>query len=148
MITMEEQSFLGRGWSFPPTFVLDTYNSNGSLNMVAGKEDIDQSLEILLSTSLGERVLQPRYGCNLKDYQFEAINSNLIGFLRDLISTAILYHEPRIELENLEISEGDDLDVIEGKLLISIDYIIRETNSRFNYVYPFFINEGAGFGAR
>lgn len=141
---MEEKSFLGRGWSFPPTFNLSNNNGrkSGNLSMVTGKEDIDQSLEILLSTSLGERVLQPRYGCNLSDYQFETINGNLLGFLKDLVKTAILYHEPRIRLDSLDISESDTLDAIEGKLIISIDYIIRATNSRFNFVYDFYINEG------
>lgn len=135
---MEEKSFLGRGWSFPPTFE----TASGGILMVTGKEDIDQSLEILLSTSLRERVLQPQYGCNLGDFQFEAMNANLVGYLKDLVQTAILYHEPRIKLDNIEISESDSLDAITGFLKISIDYVIRETNSRFNYVYPFYINEG------
>ena len=110
--------------------------------MVEGREDIEESLEILLSTSLGERVMLPQYGCNLQDYQFEAINSNLLAFIRTLVENAILYFEPRIKLENIEVSESDTQEAIEGKLEISVDYVIRETNSRFNYVYPFYLNEG------
>ena len=139
---MENKSFLGRGWSFPPTFEANEVNQSGSVLMVTGKEDIDQSLEILLSTSLRERVLQPKYGCNLGDFQFEAINANLLGYLKDLVQTAILYHEPRIRLDAITISESDSLDAITGFLKISIDYVIRETNSRYNYVYPFYLKEG------
>jgi hypothetical protein len=133
---LERQKFLGRGWAFPPNFSRRGVNSG--VDMVEGKEDIDQSLEILLNTSLGERVMQPTYGCNLKDYQFEPMNGSLVAQLRDLIANAILYHEPRIRLDKLEISEAESL---EGKLLIQIDYTIRNTNSRYNYVYDFYLKE-------
>ena len=40
---------------------------------VSNEEDVAQSLNILLATSLGERVMQPEYGCNLNDYMFESL---------------------------------------------------------------------------
>ena len=132
-----DQSFLGRGWSFPPHF---SFNS-GTLDMVDADEDINQSLQILLSTSLGERVLQPTYGCNLLDYQFEPVNSNLLAFLKNTVERAILYHEPRILLEDVTITPADSFDLFEGKIMIGIDYRIIETNSRFNFVFPFYLNE-------
>lgn len=135
---MEERTFLGRGWAFPPTFDRE----EGRVALVEAKEDIDQSLSILLSTSLGERVLRPDYGCNLKDFQFEPMNPSLIGFLRDLVKTAILYYEPRIKVDRIEITEADSFEAIQGMLRISVDYFIRETNSRFNFVYDFYLNEG------
>lgn len=133
---LERQKFLGRGWAFPPQF--SRKGNNSGAEMVEAKEDIDQSLEILLSTSLGERVMQPTYGCNLKDYQFEPMNAALVGRLRDLIANAILYHEPRIRLEKLTVSEAD---VLAGKLMIEVEYTIRTTNSRYNYVYDFYLKE-------
>lgn len=135
---MEERTFLGRGWAFPPAFD----EEEGRVALVEAKEDIDQSLSILLSTSLGERVLRPEYGCNLKDFQFEPMNPSLIGFLRDLVKTAILYYEPRIKVDRIEITEADSFEAIQGMLRISIDYFIREANSRFNFVYDFYLNEG------
>ena len=56
-------SFLGTGWKFPPEF----NNQTGTVEMVSDYTDIKESLDILLSTSLGERVMQPDYGCNLND---------------------------------------------------------------------------------
>ena len=38
-------SFLGTGWSFPPTFNRDT----ATVDMVSDEKDIQQSLEIILS---------------------------------------------------------------------------------------------------
>ena len=132
---LKEQSFLGTGWSFPPSFE----PAIGSVITVSGVEDILQSLDILLSTSLGERVMQPKYGANLEQFVFEPINSSLILQLTDVVRTAILYHEARIELQRVNIQTDRQL---EGVLGIEVDFVIRSTNSRFNYVYPFYLKEG------
>lgn len=58
--------------------------------------------------------------------------------LSRLLGDAILYYEPRIALEDLEISESEDLT---GLLFINITYTVRSTNSRYNMVYPFYLNE-------
>ncbi len=131
------KSFLGTGWSFPPAFD----RNSGTIEMVSEIQDIEQSLDILLSTSLGERVMQPEYGCDLKDYLFEPLNSSVIGYLKDRVENAILYYEPRIVVENIEVTAQDSIDLIEGNFTISLDYIIPETNSRFNYVFDFYKNE-------
>ena len=130
-------SFLGTGWSFPPTFNKDTR----TIDLVSDEEDIRQSLNILLSTSLGERVMQPKYGCNLTDYLFEPLNSSVIGYIKDLVEHAILFYEPRILAEKIDVTPQDSLDLIEGRFTISIEYSIPETNSRFNYVYDYYKNE-------
>lgn len=130
-------SILGTGWSFPPAFD----RGSGTTVMVSDEDDIKQSLEILLSTSLGERVMQPSYGCNLRNFQFEAINNTFLGFLRDLVSRAILFHEPRIAVEDIDITDEGDPRILEGWLLISIDYRIERTNVRSNFVFPFYLRE-------
>src|SRR5882672_6372455 len=123
-------SFLGTGWAFPPSFDADT----NTVSMVSDEEDIRQSLNILLSTSLGERVMQPKYGCNLTDYLFEPLNSSVIGYIKDLVEHAILFYEPRILADKIEVTPQDSFDIIEGRFTISVDYTIPETNSRFNFV--------------
>lgn len=131
------KAYLGTGWSFPPTFDL----SSKTVTMVSAEKDIEQSLEILLSTSFGERVMQPDYGCNLKDYQFESMDNAFIGFIKDLVERAILFFEPRIRLERIDITEEDSFDLIEGFLKIIVHYEIEGTNTRYNYVYDFYLRE-------
>ena len=130
-----DASFLGTGWSFPPTFT----EGGGDVATVFDAEDIHQSLQILFATSLGERVMQDDYGCDLGRFLFEEIDRSLINSLTGLVSDAILFHEPRIALNNLQISDGEADAVL---LLIQIDYTIRTTNSRYNMVYPFYLSEG------
>ncbi len=132
-----DQTFLGRGWAFPPSFNREA----GNTQMVENFEDIEQSLQILIATNLGERVMQPLYGCSLSDFQFEPLNNSMLGFLSNLIRKAILFHEPRIVVENVEITPADSFELIEGRLSISVDYFVATTNSRYNYVYDYYLRE-------
>lgn len=129
------KSFLGTGWSFPPQFD----NQRGSVDMLSDSEDIRSSLEILLSTRPGERVMLPNYGCHLDELLFEPLTTTMKTYMKDLIQTAILYHEPRIEVNKIELVDTEEL---EGRILITVDYTVRVTNSRFNYVFPFYLKEG------
>jgi len=127
--------FLGRGWSFPPSFD----KKRNQVEMVQEEEDIRQSLSILLSTRKGERVLQPGYGCNLDVMLFEPLTTTLITRVSDQIRTSILFHEPRIDLNQVKINTQNSN---EGIILIEIIYTVRNTNSRYNFVYPFYLEEG------
>lgn len=128
-------TFLGRGWSFPPTFNRNT----SSVEMLEQEADIASSLEILLTTTRGERVMLPQYGCNLDELVFENLDTRMKTLMADQIESAILYHEPRIHLESVRL---DDSREIEGVVLIEISYRVKSTNSRFNFVFPYYKLEG------
>lgn len=129
-------SFLGTGWSFPPTFS----QGGADVETVTEAEDIRQSLQLLLGTRPGERLLREDYGCDLHQFQFEEIDQGLINGLTSLISNAILFHEPRIVLDDLDVSENEREP---GRLDIRLTYTIASTNSRYNLVYPFYLNEAS-----
>lgn len=106
--------------------------------MVAEEQDIQQSLQILLSTSQGERVMLENFGCDLNRFLFEEISQSLVNGLNSLIRDSILYYEPRIDVARISVDESkESLGVLE----ISIEYTVRSTNSRFNMVFPFYLNE-------
>lgn len=126
--------FLGRGWSFPPRF--DTRGQQ--LTMVSEVEDIEESLRILMATTPGERVMQPAYGCGLRRYLFEAMNEQTLTAMKDAIRKAILFFEPRIRLNRIEVRVPDPL---EGRLELLLDYSVRTTNTRHNLVYPLYLHQ-------
>jgi phage baseplate assembly protein W len=128
-------SFLGTGWSFPPTF---NASSNNAV-MTSDEADIQLSLQILLATRKGERIMLPDYGCNLDEMLFEPITTTFKTYISEMIRTAILFYESRIDLNSVKI---DDSRETEGVIAIVLDYTVRTTNSRFNFVYPFYKNEG------
>ncbi len=130
-----ETNFLGRGWAFPPVF----YAASKSVGMEEGVEDINSSLFILLNTVTGERVMEVKYGCDMKEFVFEPLTTTLKTYMTDKIKTAIAFYEPRIEVENVELTDDEEL---EGKVIIDILYKVRSTNSRYNFVFPFYKQEG------
>lgn len=130
----DKLEFIGTGWSFPPAFD----NVGGNMEMVTGVQDISESLHILLSTSLGERIMRPDYGCNLKDYVFDPMNVSMEAYIKKLVEDAIIYFEPRITLEKVSV----DFIETEGVMWIKVDFRVDATNSRANYVYPYYIKEG------
>ena len=130
-----EKSFLGKGWSFPPTFD----KKLGDIQMVTMEEDIKQSLEIYFSTKLGERIMRSDYGCFLHSQVFELANESLIQGLSKELERSINEFEPRILI--IEI-KANKIDSIEGLIEINVTYEIRATNNRSNIVFPFYINEG------
>jgi len=128
--------FLGRGWSFPPEF----NKKQGEVQMTTDVEDINNSLMILLSTRLGERVMLPEYGCNLEEMLFKPLDLTLVTQMKDIVKKAILYHEPRINILAIDIDQTEEL---EGEVLIEINYEIRNTNTRSNMVFPFYKGEAS-----
>jgi phage baseplate assembly protein W len=81
----------------------------------------------------------PNYGCNLEELLFQPLDVTLKTYIKDLIKTAILYHESRIDAQRITL---DDSLELEGIVKIEIEYIVRITNSRGNMVFPFYKKEG------
>jgi uncharacterized protein len=128
-------SFLGTGWSFPPAF----NNVTDNVLLTSDEADIQLSLQILLSTRKGERVMLPDYGCNLDEMLFEPMTTTFKTYISEMVKTAIIYYEARINLNSLTV---DDSREAEGIIALSIDYSVKTTNSRFNFVYPYYKIEG------
>ncbi len=128
------KEFLGQGWKFPVNI-----NSTGKIKMSRYETDIKEAIWIILSTSKGERVMRPDFGCGIHDFVFAPINTTTIGMIETSVREALTLWEPRAELIDVDVST-DRAD--EGKLRISIDYRVRSTNNEFNLVYPFYVREG------
>ncbi len=127
--------FLGKGWAFPPSFDLESR----WVEMVSAEKDIRQSIRIILGTIPTERVMDPKFGCDIISYVFETDDPTYLTMLKDAILDALLFYEPRIKV--IEISFGKE-KMGEGILLIHISYQVIITNSRSNMVFPFYFMEG------
>ena len=105
--------------------------------MVEDEVDIQQSLIILLNTTLGERVMRPDYGANMEDLLFEALNVTTANMIANRIKKAILFHEPRVKTEDIDLRP----DYNEGRIEVLVTYTIIATNNRRNLVYPYLFTE-------
>src|ERR1051325_3454299 len=107
-----DRSFLGTGWSFPPTFRREWH----SVEMLSGEDDIRSSIRIILDTVTGERVMLPTFGCNLKPHVFDSLNVPTIAMIEKIVKEALVFHEPRIIVEELVSTVFQN----EGKLEVDI----------------------------
>ena len=130
------KDFLGTGWAFPLRI-----DPRGGFSFAAGEEDIAEAIWIVLGTSKGERVMQPRFGCGIHDYVFAPNNPTTWGDIAHQVRQALTEWEPRIDVLDVRVTF---LSEEPNKLLIRVDYRIRSTNAFHNLVYPFYIQEGAG----
>lgn len=131
---LEPKSYLGRGWSFP----VRLHEKEGTIRFSEYEQDVREAIWIILSTSKGERVMRPDFGCGIHDLVFEVINTTTLTQIENTVREALATFEPRIDVTKVSaLSEGS----LDGQLRISIDYVVRGTNNQFNLVYPFYIRE-------
>lgn len=130
-------SFLGRGWKFP----VQIDPATGRVGMSEMEQDIKESIYILLATAPGERVMRPEFGCGIHDLVFSSMSTVTMGLFESRIREAINRWEARVDILKLEVFTKDPA---KGKLEINLHCQIRDTNTEFNLVFPFYLTEGAG----
>jgi phage baseplate assembly protein W len=128
-----DKTFLGRGWAFPVQL-----SEDHQIALVAFEEDIRQSVLIILGTDPGERVMRPDFGAGLNALLFEPLNTTTMALARHRVEQALITWEPRIDSITVQVKA----DPPNGRLMIDIRYRIRATNTFYNLVYPFYLQEG------
>jgi phage baseplate assembly protein W len=130
-----DSSFLGTGWTFPPTFS----RPDAVVLMASGDADIQQSLRVLFGTVPGERVMLPEYGCDLWRMVFDNLTTTLVTRISDAVRMAVVRWEPRIDVASVKV---DAAPGTEGLVTVNVEYVVRRTNARSNLVYHFYLREG------
>jgi uncharacterized protein len=123
--------FEGRGWRFPISL-----DDAGAIAEAREEDKVRQSIEIILRTAPGERVMRPDFGCGIHDLVFDTVSGAMVGRVATVVASALATWEPRIDV--LSINPQQDTDD-PTQLLIEINYRLRSSNSRFNLVFPFYV---------
>jgi hypothetical protein len=127
--------FLGIGWKFPVSL-----GDDKKIALARYDESIRQAIWIILSTAPGERVMRPDFGCGIRDLVFAVNSAGTAGRVASLVRQALIRWEPRIDVLNVSVTPSvGQPDLLE----IEIEYRVRATNSRFNLVYPFYLERSA-----
>lgn len=127
---------LGVGWRFP---VALADGGEGAPRIAQARYEacVRQSIFIILSTAKGERAMRPDFGCGLHDLVFAVNGSATQGMAAFHVREALTAWEPRIDVLRVEASGAGEHG---EQLVIEIDYRVRLTDSRFNLVYPFYLD--------
>ena len=128
------KEFMGRGWAYP--FRVEP--ASGRISTVADELDIQQSIRIILGTAKGERVMRPSFGCGIHDLVYASIDMATIVQIKRDVTDALRLYEARIDVLGVKV---DATNLVNGLLKVEIDYRVRQTNQRGNYVFPFYFKE-------
>jgi phage baseplate assembly protein W len=129
----DDRAFLGTGLAFPLQL-----NGSGDVAMARYDEDIRQAVLLILETEPGERVMRPSFGAGLGGLVFEPLNTTTEALAQHRVETALVKWEPRIDIIKVQVNAVPH----EGRLDIEIRYRVRTTNTFYNLVYPFYLQEG------
>lgn len=132
---MNDKGFLGTGWSFPPKF--DKYSK--SVVMDNSEVDIENSIRIILGTYPGERLMNPEFGCAVKRMSFENLDEGNVTRIEEIVGNALIQFEPRVKFQSIEVISKN---LEEGLIVLQLNYMIINTNTRHNIVFPYYLIEG------
>lgn len=128
-----KNDFKGTGWKFPVIF-----NQSNEVSLISNEENIKQSIFLLLSTSLKERIGDPEFGINLNEFLFVQLDEGLGFQIKNLLLKTLQKYEPRVVIDDIEIQNDFRQS---NQLNIIISYTVKDTNSRSNMVFPYYIDE-------
>jgi phage baseplate assembly protein W len=124
------EEFIGSGWAFP----LRT-DATGAIALVSHDREIEESIRLILGTAFGERPMRPDYGCEIHDYVFSSINSDMVSRIAVAVRESLIRWEPRIEVKDVIVTiDPQDQTVV----YIDVRYAIGDTNDPRNLVFPFY----------
>ncbi|RPI66331.1 MAG: hypothetical protein EHM38_10275 [Geobacteraceae bacterium] len=113
-------------------------SSTGGIEMIEEYGAVRQSILLLLTTSPGERVMRPDYGCDLHRLVFSPNDATTHGLAIFYVRRALQRWEPRIDILRLD-ADADKNDP--GRMDIVLEYRIRKTAQRDNLIVSVPLNE-------
>jgi hypothetical protein len=122
---------VGSGWSFPPRI-----DPQGGLALTNDRSELVQAIFIILSTSPGQRVMRPTFGCRLHELVFAPNNSHTAAQARRYVEEALGMWEPRINVMQVVVKPDPQEN---SRLLIEIQYEVKANHDRRSLVYPFYL---------
>jgi phage baseplate assembly protein W len=109
-------------------------SNRGGIEMVDGAASVRQSILLLLTTPLGERLMRPHYGCNLRSLVFSPNDDTTAGLAIHYVHQALENWEPRVEVIRLDATRSPALP---GLLEIYLEYRVRATQQTDRLTYAF-----------
>jgi phage baseplate assembly protein W len=122
--------YLGQGIAFPLRVSMQ-----GGLQLSAQGQNLEDSIRIILGTSLGERIYRPDFGCRLSELVFAPLNTQTLLLIRLYVEEALIKWEPRIEVEAVRTEP----DPVRGRVDITILYHPKASHDSRSLVYPFYL---------
>lgn len=131
-----QDQIIGSGWEFPPVFDKDEQG----VRLLTGLREIENSIYIILHTTLGERIMRRSFGSNLHQLQFEPLTENLKTYMASSLRESLETNEPRIEIQSLRLNQPDPSL---GRIDIEVEVMVRKTLTPLSLILPYYLSDQA-----
>lgn len=108
---------MDKGWKFPFTIS----RGHGGVKVSKGKENIRESVRIILQTEPGERMVHPKFGTRLHQFLFENMDGQTEEMIRREVRHSLYMWEKRIRDVEVETNVGKGR---QGELRVTVSYRI------------------------
>lgn len=122
--------FIGSGWAFPVGV-----DATGQIALVTGSREVEQAMQLILSTYPGERPMRPKFGSKLRDFIFDGATWENAAAIAAEVRASLRQWEPRATVADVIVTPETDAP---GVLMIDILYTLKGTNDPRNLVFPFY----------
>ena len=123
---MDAGRLFGRSIAFPPRL-----GPNGHWAWSEGAGNIRESIQVILLTEPGERLMLPAFGGGLRRFLFEPNNAATHRLIRERVEEALRLWEPRITVQSVRV-EADTQGLNGGdpqQAIVTIEYKLVATQA-------------------
>ena len=112
--------------SFFTTNRLDAKESSKQIRVLEDEACILQSIRNILTTSPGQKLLNPRFGVNIGKLLFSPISIEQAHFMAEVISKELQQQEPRAVFTNIHVEADPD----DSSYIVTIRAVIPNLSKR------------------
>lgn len=106
------------------------------ITLLKDEDAVKESIQNLILTDRGERLMQPNLGGNIRAMLFENITPAVLTLIEDQVRTTIELYEPRAELIDVIVTSNIDDNIVKVTIVfyvknnqqpISVDVFLERT---------------------
>jgi len=104
-------------------------DAKGNLKIVKNIDAVYTSIDNILGTHPGERVMLPQFASRLKDLLFEPIDERLATLISDEVKRVIETWDPRVTVVGVKFAPNPDRNYVD----ITVQFIVRGNEEILEY---------------
>jgi len=96
------------------------HGTDGGVRLVTDVDSVKSSIDNILRTALGERVMHPEFGSGLRNLVFQPASQALMSKLISTITAALSKWDDRVSVESLNLYADPDQNAMRIELRCSV----------------------------
>lgn len=116
------ESDVAVGIAYPISYKTGAPNGKNFILTYTTLDQAKSNLIMVLLTNEGERIMHPDFGCSIRKFLFEQIDTTLISKIENKIREQVSKWLPYILIKNLNIEPKTDNHIISIKIDFALEY--------------------------